>query len=139
MRYFAVVILFALVFAGCSSEKKEETYDFTNVPYPDSADILYYQTQADSGYQEFWTDIKAATSAYLNNSKYDIYLHSKKSYRILGEGLFSGTVEVELPDIILIIKLKRPNKSRGRDSIWQVVSVEEKPWPAKPSVSDTLK
>lgn len=138
MRYLAVVIFIGLIIAGCTSEKEKE-FDYTNVPYPPNKDILYYQAEADSGYQTFWTDIKAVTSAYLNNSKYDVYIVNPKNVRIVGEGLFSGTVEVELPDFILELKLKRPNKSRGRDSIWQVVNVKEIPWPEKHSESDTLK
>jgi hypothetical protein len=124
-----------MLLIGCGSPKKE-VEDFTNVPYPANEDIIYYQSECDSGYQAFWSDIRMATSAYLNNSKYAKFDISGDDIVIIGEGLFIGQTEVETPDFILEIKLIRPNKSRGRRSIWQVVEVEEKPWPTKDSKSN---
>jgi hypothetical protein len=108
--------------------EEEPEFEYLNLPYPPNKDILFYQAESDSGYQTFWTDIKATTSAYLNNSKYDIYQVNHEDIIIIGEGLFRATVEVEMRDFILVLKFERPNKSIGKRSIWQIKSAEEKPW-----------
>ena len=114
---------------------EKEKNDLANLPYPADEDLVYYQAECDSGYQEFWLDIRSVASAYLNNSKYDYVEAKAKDYIIMGEGIFTGYIEVETPDFILELKMHRPNKSRGRKSIWQVVEVKEKPWPTQNSES----
>ncbi|OQX92454.1 MAG: hypothetical protein B6D58_02840 [candidate division Zixibacteria bacterium 4484_95] len=99
------------------------------LPYPPDKDILYYQAESDSGYQPWWTDIKAVTSAFLNNSQYCDRDVRPENIIIVGEGIFHGLIEVELPDMILELKMERKFKSRGRKSVWQVIAVKEKPWP----------
>jgi len=133
MKSILLSICLAIIVAGCMPDKKEVEY--TNLPYPANEDILYYQSECDSGYQTFWTDIKLVTSAYLNNSKYDSIRVRPEDIIIKGEGLFTGYIEVELPNCILELKLERPNKSRGNNSIWQVIEAKEKPWPKPGSQS----
>jgi hypothetical protein len=137
MRYLWSVIIIALLIGGCRPE--QEVVEYKNLPYPANEDILYYQAEADSGYQAFWTDIKATASAYLNNSQYDTIEVAPEDIILVGQGLFRGTIEVEMPEFILTLKLERPNKSIGRRSIWQVISAEEKPWPEGSSKSKTSK
>ncbi|MCP4580367.1 MAG: hypothetical protein GY839_02020 [candidate division Zixibacteria bacterium] len=134
MKTLIASVSLALLLLSCVPEKEE--VDFTNLPYPADEDIIYFQTECDSGYQAFWSDIKLASSAYLNNSKYEHIRVIEKDIRIMGEGLFTGFIEVEMPEFILELKLQRPNKSKGRKSIWQVIEVKEKPWPTKKSKSD---
>jgi hypothetical protein len=133
MKSLLLSISLAIVIAGCMPEQKES--DYTNLPYPANEDILYYQSECDSGYQTFWTDIKLVTSAYLNNSKYDSIGVKPDDIIIKGEGLFTGYIEVEMPEIILELKLQRPNKSVGARSIWQVIEAKEIPWPKPDSLS----
>jgi hypothetical protein len=137
MRYLWPVIIIALLIGGC--RPKQEVVDYKNLPYPPDENILFYQAEADSGYQTFWTDIKATTSAYLNNSQYDTIEVAPEDIILVGQGLFRGTIEVEMPEFILTLKLERPNKSIGRKSIWQVISAEEKLWPNDGSKSKTSK
>jgi hypothetical protein len=134
-----IALIFAIIFVvwGCRPENKQE--EFLNVPYPPNEDILYYQSEVDNGYQPFWTDIKATASAYLNNSKYAGIEVAPDDIIIVGEGIFHGTIDVEMPDYILELKMERPNKSKGRQSIWQVISVKEKPWPNNGSKSKKSK
>jgi hypothetical protein len=124
---YAVVIL-ALFIWGCLKLDEPEEYNIV-LPYPTNNDILYYQAESDSGYQEWWTDIKAVTSAFLNNSQYWDSNTRPEDIIIIGEGIFHGLIEVELPDMILELTMERKFKSRGRKSVWQVIVVKEKPWP----------
>jgi len=133
MKSLLISISLLFILAGCSPQK--ESGDFSNLPYPPDEDVLYYQAECDSGRQIFWTDIKLATSAFLNNSKYQDIKVSPEDIIIKGEGLFIGYIEVEMPDYILKLELQRPNKSRGKKSIWQVIDVKEKPWPKPDSQS----
>jgi len=133
MKSILLLISLAIVIAGCMPEQKE--VDYTNLPYPANEDILYYQSECDSGYQRFWTDIKLVTSAYLNNSKYDSIKVHPEDIIIKGAGLFTGYIEVEMPDYILELKLQRPNKSVGTRSIWQVIEAKETLWPKPDSQS----
>jgi hypothetical protein len=119
-------LLLSLTLLSCMPKK--DAVDNANLPYPADEDMIFYQAQCDSGYQDFWTDIKAVGSSYLNNSKYYKYDIGGDDIIILGEGLFHGTVEVELPDFILEIKLEKKFKSKGNEAIWQVTNVREKPW-----------
>jgi len=126
MKYFVLICLAILCLGGCAPEEKQVEY--TNLPYPADKDIQYYQSATDSGYQKYWIDIKAVTSAYLNNSKYNAIKVTPENIIIVGEGLFHGTIDVEMPDFILELKLERPNKPLGRKSIWQVKEAKELPW-----------
>jgi len=130
-RFSALLALVILV-PGCH---REEFIEESDVPYPPDEEMIYYQAQCDSGYQEFWKDIKATTSAYLNNSRYAEQSVGTDHMQILGEGLFHGVVEVELPEILLQVTLERKFKSKGRIAVWQIIAVEEKPWPKEISRS----
>lgn len=134
MRFAVTLIILPLILL-CCAPPKEEIPDETNIPYPADDDLMIYQADVDSGYMPFWTDIKSVASSYMGNSKYSKYEFNSDNISIRGEGLFIGTVEVETQDFIAVIRLERPYKSRGRNSIWQVISVEEKPWPKKRSQS----
>ncbi len=128
MKKIYTAIFLALLIGGCVKMNKFEEYTI-ELPYPPDKDILYYQAESDSGYQPWWTDIKAVTSAFLNNSQYCDRDVRPENIIIVGEGIFHGLIEVELPDMILELKMERKFKSRGRKSVWQVIAVKEKPWP----------
>jgi hypothetical protein len=138
MRYLWLILISITLIIGCSSPPDDDV-EYSSVPYPANKNILFYQSEADSGYQPFWTDIKGTVSAYLNNSEYDSIDVKPEDVILLGQGLYRGTVEVEMPRFILVLKLERPNKSLGDKSIWQVISKEEKPWPDNRSRSTTSK
>lgn len=127
------ILLAALVF--CSPGKKEDE-QISDLPYPPDSELVYYQQQCDSGYQDYWTDIKAVSSAFLHNSRYADRNITMPQLRISREEIFSGVVEVWLPDTQIILKLWRPHKAMGKKSIWQVVEATEKPWPKSDSKSD---
>jgi hypothetical protein len=122
MRLAFFLIILSLIFTACSSEK-EAVVDRTNLPYPADEDLMFYQNEADSGYMTFRRDIKRSVLSYMGNSKYNKYKLTADNVRIRGEGLFIGTVEVETKDFLLVIRLERPFKSKGRNSIWQVILV----------------
>jgi len=126
------ILLAAAMF--CSPGKKDEE-SVSEVPYPPDSEMVYYQQQCDSGYQDYWTDIKAVSSAFLNNSRYASREVKVTQLRIKEEELLNGTIEVWLPDVLLELRLERRFKNLGRKSIWQVVEVKEKPWPKSDSKS----
>ncbi len=130
MRKLVVFIIIASAIFSCMPKEKPEV-DYTNLPYPADDELLAYQTEVDSGYMLFWTDIKTVALAYMGNSKYEKYFIENDNIVIRGEGLFIGMVEVETQDFIVQLRLERPFKSKGRKSIWQVISAEEKPWPIR--------
>ena len=132
MKKIVILSLLTLILFNCAPEKE---IDYSDTPYPINENLAYYQAQCDSGNQAFWTDIKAVTSAFLNNSKYMDYKHNTEDIVILGEGLFHGKVEIPLSDMILRLTLERQFKHRGRKAIWQVTEAEEIPWPSKDSAS----
>jgi len=125
-----LTLLFALALATfcCVPEVPSES---SVLPYPPAEDLEYYQAQADSGYQEFWLDLKAVASAFMNNSEFWQLEISTDKMVIIAEGLFKASVEVELPDGLLILNMERQFKERGRDSIWQIISVEKQEWAAE--------
>jgi len=132
MRSVAFLMLVGLLVAGCTRKEPPPGPDW---PFPPDKDMIYFQAEADSGYQPFWTDIKAVASAYLNNSRYtDIRLRAE-DFILRSEGLYRGLVEVEMPDFIVELTMERKFKSRGRKGVWQVIDVVEKPWPKKRSQS----
>jgi len=121
-----------LLLAGCEG-KKEQTEFIPPLPYPSDDMARYIQGQVDSSEYLWYTDIKATASAYMNEFGFSPNGVSTSAIRIVGEGIFHGTVEVELPDEIVILTMERPFKQFGRRSIWQVTAMEEKPWPSKES------
>jgi hypothetical protein len=125
-----VILLSILMIAAlaCSVKKQAEGPD-PDFPFPADSDLAYYQAQCDSGYQKFWGDIKAISSAFLNNSKYADRGARYENIRIVNEGLFKGSVEVDLGDARLELQLIRKNQALGKKGIWQVVAARETPWP----------
>jgi hypothetical protein len=132
MKPAALSLLIGLIIAGCVEKEPPPGPDW---PFPPDKDMIYYQAEADSGYQPFWTDIKAVASAYLNNSRYAGVRLRAEDFILRSEGLFHGRVEIEMPDIIVELTMERKFKSKGRKGVWQVVDVVEKPWPKKHSKS----
>jgi hypothetical protein len=120
-----LIILMAGIYA-CGG-KKEVSDINPDVPFPADSDLVYYQAQYDSGLQQFWGDIKALSSAFLNNSQYVGRRISFKDLRIVSEGLFTGYVEVNMGDTCLVLKLIRKNQKLGKRCIWQVVDAREVP------------
>lgn len=128
MKRIINLLLLAMVLSGCGA-KKEAQQDESDLPYPPDIDMQYYQAQSDSGYQKFWTDIRAVSSAFLNNSKYaDIPVKSDQ-YGIISEEASKGRVEIKFEDMILQLTLVRKFRSLGTKSVWQVIAANEKPWP----------
>lgn len=120
------------VMMACSG--KSESGDFKPpLPYPDRNQAALIQAEVDSSEFLWYTDIKAAASAFMNEFGYSLEGVSTSDIRIIGEGIFHGTVEVELPERIVTLTMERPFKEKGDKSIWQVTAVEERPWPKKGS------
>ncbi len=126
------ILLAAAIFCGPGHKDEESVLD---VPYPPDSEVVYYQQQCDSGYQDYWMDIKAVSSAFMYNSKYASSQVKITQLRIREEELLKGTVEAWLPDVLVEIRLERRFKNLGKKSIWQVVEVNEKPWPKSDSRS----
>jgi len=120
--------LLALAFCACSSTKKADEVVESDVPYPADEDMAYYQAQSDSGYQRFWTDIKATSSAFVNNSQYFDRGIRFEDIRIVGEGLYNGRVDINLGNGLLQLTLIRKFKAQGKNAIWQVVAAKEIRW-----------
>ena len=134
MRFAVLIIAIVSVLLSCMPEEPED--DYTNLPYPPTDRLEYYQAQVDSGYEYIWSDIRMVASAYMQNSKYYKYDVKTSDFIIRGEGIFIATIEVETQDFILELRFDRPFKVRGRKSIWQIVSAKEMPWPKKRSKSE---
>ena len=132
MSRIIIAISLIIILLGCVNN---EIIEVSDIPFPADENMLYYQAQCDSGYQDFWTDIKAVSSAFLNNSKYWELKTKSEKIVILGEGLFHGTIEIETSEMILTLIMERKFKSKGRDAIWQVIEIKEKPWPSQDSIS----
>jgi hypothetical protein len=101
------------------------------LPYPDNKMAQFYQERVDSSEFEWMKDVKGAASSFMNEYGFKKDGVSTTDIRILGEGIYHAQVEVELPDEIVVLTMERPFKHKGRDSIWQVVAMEEKKWPQK--------
>jgi hypothetical protein len=125
-----LIILLAIL--GCGGAKKNEQASI-DVPYPADEDMLYYQAESDSGHQQFWTDIKATASAFINNSSYANRGIRFEDIRIVGEGIYNGKVEVDLGKGVLELTLLRKFQSRGKNAIWQVIGAKESKWPKSDS------
>jgi outer membrane PBP1 activator LpoA protein len=127
MKKVIFLFILAITLSGCSSQKPAEE-PVSEVPYPPDEEIQYYQAQCDSGSQKYLLDLRATSSAFLNNSKYaDIPVKFDK-IKIIGETILNGRVDVEFDSLTLQLKLARKYKALGIKSIWQVVSATEKPW-----------
>jgi hypothetical protein len=120
------------VVGGCQDRGDSAGFD-PPLPYPDDRMAAYIQAGVDSSDFLWYTDLKAAASSFMNEFGYSPDGVSTSDVIILGEGIFHGTVEVELPDKIVTLTMERPFKHKGKDSIWQVVKVKERPWPKKES------
>lgn len=101
------------------------------MPYPDIETAEYYQSRIDSSEYEWFLNAKDAATSFVNEYRMVKGGYSATDAILIGEGIFHATVEVELPDKILVLELERPFKHLGRKSIWQVVEMKEKPWPKK--------
>jgi len=126
--FAALVFCIAAYVMGCSRPEKAKN-SLPPLPYPDGEMAKFIQAQVDSSEYLWFLDIKAAASSFMNEYEFMEDGVSTSSIRIVGEGIFHGTVEVELPDKIMVLKMERPFKQKGKNSIWQVIRVEEKPWP----------
>lgn len=122
----------ALVCFSCAGT--DNTADDTiPLPFPDERMSEFYQIRVDSSEFEWFTDVKAAASSFINEMGFVEEGVSTSDIVILGEGLFHAKVEVELPDKIMVLTMERPYKHKGKNSIWQVIEVEEKEWPERKS------
>jgi hypothetical protein len=124
---FGVAVIFGLF--SCDFKKKAEAQ--IELPYPDSALAEYYQSRVDSNEYTWYLNAKDAATAFVNEYRLVKGGFSSNDAILVGEGIFHATVEIELPDKILVLELERPFKHLGRKSIWQVVEMKEKPWPEK--------
>jgi len=123
----AILLLTLMIgLAACGGKKEAEEVD-PDLPFPADSNLVYYQAQCDSGLQEFWGDIKAISSAFVNNSQYADRGILFENIRIVNEGLFVGYVEISMGESCLGLKLIRKNQSLGKKCIWQVVAAKEMP------------
>lgn len=122
-------ILLAILMLGllACGGKKEVTEKDPDLPFPADSNLTYYQAQCDSGLQKFWGDIKAISSAFLNNSRYADMDIPFENIRIVNEGLYTGYVEINMGESCLGLKLIRKNQALGKRCIWQVVAAKEMP------------
>jgi hypothetical protein len=123
-------LLFLILMAGlsfCAPKKRMERQ--IRLPFPDDETARYYQSWVDSSEYDWFLDSKDAAGSFVN--EYDMVEdgYSATDAILIGEGIFYATVEVELPDKILVLEMERPFKHLGRRSIWQVTEMKEKPWP----------
>lgn len=122
---FIIILSSGLVF--CDFNKQTERQ--IQLPYPDNETAAYYQSRVDSSEYEWFINSKDAATSFVNEYRMVVHGYSATDAILIGEGIFHATVEVELPDKILVLELERPFKHLGRRSIWQVVEMKEKPWP----------
>ncbi len=120
-----MLCLLVLAIASCSL-KKEKPVHQPKLPYPDDKTCLFLQARVDSSEYTWFLDIKATASAFCNEELRPPGGVSTADIIILSEALFRARVEVRLPDKILILALERAFKHRGKDSIWRVMTMEEK-------------
>jgi len=111
----------------CGGRKRSERQ--IRLPFPDNETAEYYQSRIDSSEYEWFVNVKDAACSFINEYRIVEDGFSATDAVLIGEGIFYATVEVELPDKILVLELERPFKHLGRKSIWQVVEMKEKPWP----------
>ena len=128
----AALLIACLIVFSCGGDSGPEKFT-PPLPYPGTEEALYIQARIDSSEFLWFTEIKPAASSFMNEFDYSPSGVSTTSIRILGEGIFHGTAEVELPDRILTLTMERPFKQKGKKSLWQVIKVEERPWRKKES------
>ena len=129
-----LILTFAGVLAWFGCKGPDNTAeDKIPLPFPDERMSKFYQSRVDSSEFEWFTDVKAAASSFINEMGLVDGGVSTTDVVILGEGLFHAKVEVELPDKIMVLTMERPYKHKGKYSIWQVIAVEEKEWPKRKS------
>ena len=124
---FILFILIVGSFLYCTPRKKMERQ--IQLPFPDNETARFYQSRIDSSEYEWYLNTKDVASSFVNEYNMVEGGYSATDAILIGEGIFHATVEVELPDRILVLELERPFKHLGRRSIWQVVAMKEKPWP----------
>jgi hypothetical protein len=122
---FIIILACGLFFC----DFKKQTGRQIRLPYPDNETAEYYQSRVDSSEYEWFLNSKGAATSFINEYRMVEGGYSATDAILIGEGIFHATVEVELPDKILVLELERPFKHLGRRSIWQVVEMKEKPWP----------
>lgn len=130
--FIVAIFPVCLLTIDCGGDSGPEKFT-PPLPYPGTEEALYIQARIDSSEFLWFTEIKPAASSFMNEFDYSPDGVSTTSIRILGEGIFIGTVEVELPDKILTLTMERPFKQKGKKSLWQVIKVEERPWRKKES------
>jgi hypothetical protein len=106
--------------------KKKEPVHEPVIPYPDQKTSIFLQQQVDSSEFEWYTDVKPAASSFCNEELPDGGNVSTADITIVNETLYRARVEVSLAGKILILTMERPYKNRGKNSIWQVIKMEEK-------------
>jgi hypothetical protein len=119
------ISLGVILIVSCSgrNEKQEASFE---LPWPDMRTAQFLQTRVDSSEYQWFTDVKATASSYINEMIPSDKIITVGDVVILGEGLFHAKAEVQLESKVLVLTLERPFKERGRKSIWQVIKVEEK-------------
>ena len=122
----------ALLALACNL-KKEPPVEPPQIPYPANEVAPVIQARVDSSEYTWFTDVKATASAFCNDQMNVEKPVSTSDVVILGEGLFHAKVEVHLPAKILILTMERLYKEKGKNSIWQIVKLEEKSWPESKS------
>ena len=123
------------VLASCHKKGEISTSAFW-LPFPDEKMATFYQSRVDSSEFLWFTDVKATASSFMNEEATGSNV-STGEVVIVSEGLFHAQAEVQLPDKILLLTMKRPFEEKGDKSIWQVIKVEEKKWPKGKSKSAT--
>jgi len=124
-RFPIFLLLGVMVLITCDYKKKAPAHE-PRIPYPDAAEAKFLQEKVDSMQFLWFKDIKSTASSFCNEELRIAGGVSTGEVTILSEGLFHAKVEVQLPERILILTLDRPFKNRGRDSIWQIVKMEDK-------------
>ena len=124
LTYLPLLIILASCLLFCSGKKR--TGLLIDLPYPDDTTAVYYQSRIDSSEYDWFVDAKDAATSFVNEYNMVDGGFSAHDAILIGEGIFYATVEVELPDKILVLELERPFKHLGRRSIWQVVEMKEK-------------
>lgn len=129
--YIAFIYLALVSLPGCGGDKTPENN--ISLPYPNEEWSVFYQSRIDSSEFEWFTDVKSAASAFMNEMMFVPEGVSTMDIVIVGEGLFHATLEAELPSSIIVLTMERPYKHLGEKSIWQVVKIEKREWPKKES------
>jgi hypothetical protein len=125
-----LIVLSALVSILISCNWKQKEYIRPpQLPYPSAEMAKYLQARVDSSEFVWFTDTKAAASAFCNEEIYTEKPVSVGDVVIIGEGIFHAAVEVHLKDKIILLTMERPYMEQGTKSIWQVIKMEEKKWP----------